>query len=85
MKYYKFLFSINRKSFSLIVLLLLFASTFFEYLFIISVPYLLDNVFNNHPIIINIDFLKISKQDLFKYILLLILIIFFYKKYFFFS
>lgn len=84
MKYYKFLFSINRKSFSLIVLLLLFASTFFEYLFIISVPYLLDNVFNNHPIIINIDFLKISKQDLFKYILLLILIIFFIKNIFFF-
>jgi ABC-type bacteriocin/lantibiotic exporter with double-glycine peptidase domain len=84
MKYYKFLFSINQKSFTFIVLLFLFTSIFFEYLFIISVPYLLGNVFNDQPIIINIDHFKISKQDLFIYLLSLILIFFLLKNIFFF-
>jgi len=84
MKYFKFLFTVNNKFFLLIVLFSLIISTILEYIFVASVPYLLNIVFNN-KIILNNFFVQLgSKQDVLKYILVIILLVFLLKSIFYF-
>ena len=84
MKYFKFLFTINSKFFLLLVLFFLIISTILEYLFVASVPYLLNIIFNN-KIILNNFFIQFSnKQELLKYILIIILVVFLLKSIFYF-
>jgi ABC-type multidrug transport system fused ATPase/permease subunit len=84
MKYFKFLFAINKKSFLVIVLISLIISTLLEYIFVASVPYLLNIVFNNEVVFNNFFILVSNKQDLLKYVLVIILIVFFLKSIFYF-
>jgi ABC-type multidrug transport system fused ATPase/permease subunit len=84
MKYFKFLFTVNNKFFLLIVLFSLIISTILEYIFVASVPYLLNIVFNN-KVILNNFFVQLgSKQDVLKYILVIILLVFLLKSIFYF-
>jgi ABC-type multidrug transport system fused ATPase/permease subunit len=84
MKYFKFLFTINKKSFLVIVLISLIISTLLEYIFVASVPYLLNIIFNNEVVFNNFFILVSNKQDLLKYVLVIILIVFFLKSVFYF-
>lgn len=84
MKYFKFLFTINKKSFLFIVLISSIVSTLLEYIFVASVPYLLNIVFNNEVILNNFFISVGNKQDLLKYVLVMILLVFFLKSLFFF-
>ena len=84
MKYFKFLFTVNKKIYLFIVLLSLIISTLLEYAFVASVPYLLNIVFNN-KVVLEDFFIQVgSKQDLLKYILIIILVVFLLKSIFYF-
>jgi len=84
MKYFKFLFEVNKKSFLCIVLFFLIISTLLEYTFVASVPYLLNIVFNNEAPLNKFFIYAPNKQDLLKYVLFAILLIFFLKSVFYF-
>ena len=84
MKYFKFLFTVNKKIYLFIVLISLIISTLLEYTFVASVPYLLNIVFNNKVVLENFFIQVGSKQDLLKYILIIILVVFLLKSIFYF-
>lgn len=77
MKYFKFLFTINKKIYLFIVLFSLVICTLLEYAFVASVPYLLNIAFNNKVFLNNFFIQASNKQDLLKYILIIILAVFF--------
>lgn len=84
MKYFKFLFTINKIIYLFILLFFVIISTLLEYSFVISVPYLFNKVFSEQ-IILNNFFIKFeNKQELLKYILIIILVIFILKSIFYF-
>jgi ABC-type multidrug transport system fused ATPase/permease subunit len=84
MKHLKFLLTINKKIYLFIVLFSLIISTLLEYIFVASVPYLLNIVFND-KVILNNFFIQLgSKQDVLKYILVIILLVFLVKSIFYF-
>lgn len=84
MKYFKFLFTINKKIYLFIVLFSLVICTLLEYAFVASVPYLLNIAFNNKVFLNNFFIQASNKQDLLKYILIIILAVFFLKSIFYF-
>ena len=85
MKYLSFILSLSSINFTLVVFFFLIVSTIFEYLFVVSVPFLLNIVFINDNSYSVITFFKnFDKQTILKIVFFLILIFFVLKNIFYF-
>ena len=84
MKYIKFITSLRPKNELFYVIFFLILSTFFEFLFVSLVPYLLNNLVNEKS---NFSFFNFvfDKPDVIFYVLLIIFSFFLIKNLFFFS
>ena len=93
MKYFNFILSLNKKTFSVFVVFFLLFSIFCEYLFVWSIPVLLNIVFNNNalPNYLNFSYV-LNEKFLIQYILLSIVfffiiknVVFFFNQFFFYK
>jgi ABC-type multidrug transport system fused ATPase/permease subunit len=80
MKYFNFILSLNKKTFSVFVVFFLLFSTFCEYLFVWVIPVLLNIVFNNNALPNYLNFFyELNEKSLIQYILLCIVFLFIIK------
>jgi ATP-binding cassette subfamily C protein len=80
MKYISFILSLNRLNFTIVVFFFLILSTILEYLFVISIPYLLNIIFTENFSFLNFIFFYGYDKEYNLRIIFFLIFIFFFKK-----